>query len=170
MVRSGVRLQRLLTALTLALGASSCSTPTLRIYTDTPDMAPLIEAAGEPLDIRLRAAKKPGPGVMRVEFRDQYGNTCGRALERIVRADGLSAALKNGVIDCEPLAWSCNDLNSLAHEVGHVAGMLQHVDEDDPANEGNLMLPAPGTGEVGLNDKQQLQLKTFVVAFNEACR
>ena len=144
---------------------SSCA-PTLYVYSDTPDMEPLIEAAGDPLGVRLRVVEQPGDGVVFLEFRDQAGKKCGRALETLVHPDSIGDALANGIIDCQPKAWSCDHPNYVAHELAHVIGLLQHVDQETLKN---LMRPTPGLGEVELSKRQRAQLKTLVVAFNESC-
>ena len=128
-----------------------------------------MESAGQVLGIRTKLVEAPGSGVVSVEVRPQAGSVCGQALEKIVGAEGIRDALTSGVVDCEPKAWTCDGTTYAAHELGHVVGLLPHVDQDDPATAGNLMRPAPSDG-AQLTDKQKARVRVLAIAFNEVCR
>ena len=85
-------------------------------------------------------------------------------VEKVIAAEGLRDALENGIVDCEPRAWTCAKVKFASHELGHVVGLLPHVD-----TEGNLMLPAPPDG-AQLTDEQKLRVRALTVVFNEVCR
>ncbi len=144
-------------------------TPTIRIYAETPGSEDLMTSAGQRLGIRTKVVEAPGPGVVSVEVRPQAGSVCGEALEKIVGADGIRDALTSGVVDCEPKAWTCDGVEFAAHELGHVVGLLPHVDPDDPATIDNLMHPAPRK-DAQLTDQQKTRIRVLAVAFNEVCR
>ncbi len=144
-------------------------TPTIRIYTETPDKAPLLEAAGDVVGVRTKVVDAPGSGVITVEFRSHEGKFCGRALEKVVSVEGLRDALTNGIIDCEPKAWTCANVTFAAHELAHVVGLLPHVDQEDPTTEDNLMRPAPKDGSK-LTKEQRLRVQALALVFNEVCR
>ena len=128
-----------------------------------------MESAGQVLGIRTKLVEAPGRGVVSVEVRPQAGSVCGQALEKIVGAEGIRDALTSGVVDCEPKAWTCDGVEFAAHELGHVVGLLPHVDADDPANLDNLMHPAPRK-DAQLTDKQKARVRVLAVTFNEVCR
>lgn len=142
----------------------SACVPTIKIYTETPGQEELLQTAGETVGIKTKIVEAPGRGVITVEFRDNEGTVCGRALEKIIAAEGLRDALENGVVDCEPKAWTCVNATFASHELGHVIGLLRHVGVD-----GNLMEPKPISG-AQLTDDQKLIVKAGALVFNEICR
>ena len=152
---------RLLLLLSLLLGACL---PTLQIYTETPGHEELLYSAGTRIGVKTKLVEAPGRRVVTVEFRDQEGTVCGRALEKVIASEGLRDALENGVVDCEPKAWTCVNEVAAAHELGHIIGLLQHVDV-----EGNLMWPEI-TKDGQLTDYQRLRVQALAVVFNEVCR
>lgn len=138
--------------------------PTVQVYTETPGHEELLRQAGETVGVRTKLVEAPGRGVITVEFRSNQGTICGRALEKVLAAEGLRDALENGIVDCEPKAWTCPNATFAAHELGHVIGLLKHVGVDR-----NLMEPAPKDG-AQLTEEQKLRVRALAVAFNEVCR
>ena len=136
--------------------------PTLQIYTETPDKELLLKEAGKTIGVKAKVVEAPGKGVVNFEFRPNEGQVCGEALEKVVGADSLRDALKNGVIDCEPKAWSCDNATFAAHELAHTVGLLKHT-------EAGLMAPSPEDG-AQLTDEQKLQVRVLTIGFNEVCR
>ena len=136
---------------------------TVHVYTEDPAAhTELITAAGDIAGVRTRVVEEPGRGVLTVEVRTNEGSACGRALERLVHADGVGDALANGIFDCEPRAWSCNHPALLAHEFGHVIGLLNH-------SKGGLMDPAPEL-DAELTPWEKRQVQAMAVVFVEICR
>ncbi len=152
---------RLLLLLSLLLAACL---PTLKIYTETPGQEELLQEAGTTIGVKTKIVEAPGRGVVTVEFRENEGNVCGQALEKIIAAEGLRDALENGVVDCEPKAWTCVNATYASHELGHVIGLLRHV-----SVEGNLMEEAP-PHDAQLTHDQKLRVQAMTLVFNEICR
>ena len=149
------------TALLALLALSGCAT--LHVYTEDAEAhTELITAAGDIAGVRTRVVAEPAKGVLTVEVRDNEGDVCGRALERLVHADGVGDALANGIFDCEPRAWSCNHPALLAHEIGHVIGLLGHTT-------GGLMDPAPEL-DAELSEWEKRRIQAMAVVFVEICR
>jgi hypothetical protein len=154
-------MSRLLPLLLLAL--SACI-PTLRIYTEAPDSdkEAFLKEAGKTIGVKAKVVEAPGKGVVNLEFRPNEGAVCGEALEKVVGADSLRDALKNGVIECQPKAWTCDNTTYAAHELAHTVGLLNHT-------ETGLMAPAPEQG-AQLTDEQKLRVQALTTGFNEVCR
>lgn len=148
----------------LVLGAllpAACAT--VHVYTADPAAdGPLVTAAGDLLGVRVKLAEQPGPGVVTLEVRPTEGDMCGRALERLVHPEGPSDALAHGLIDCEPLAWSCDHPAYVAHELAHVIGLLQHTSA-------GLMAPAPAL-DAELTEWERRRVQAMAVLFVEVCR
>jgi len=149
----------------IALGCA----PTIHIHPETPGSEALLKEAGKVVGIRTKIVDASGPGVIDVEVRSQEGRICGQALEKVVGADSLRDAVRNGVVNCQPKAWTCDHVTYAAHELGHVIGLLPHVDQDDPKTAGNLMRPGPEFGAT-LDDQQTLRVQAVGAAFNATCR
>ena len=145
----------------LVLVVAACA-PTIQIYTETPDKEALLQEAGNTIGVRTKIVDAPGPGVVSVEFRSKEGNDCGWALEKIVGADTLRDALTNGIVDCEPKAWTCDHVTYASHELAHVVGLLRHT-------ETGLMAPAPER-DAQLTEAQKRRVRALGVVFNEVCR
>jgi hypothetical protein len=116
--------------------------------------------AGRLLGVRVRPAE-PGNGVVHVDIKSAERGLCGEALERVVGAESVRDALRNGVVDCQPQAWSCESPTFLAHELGHVF-WLQHT-------KGGLMDPAPLPMST-VNQQQRTLVRSTALLFNEVCR
>ncbi len=160
--------------LSIVLFLVACS-PTVQIYTESPEQELLIREAGKTIGVKAKLVEAPGRGVVTLEFRTHEGNICGTALEKVIAAEGLRDALENGIVDCTPRAWTCATVTFAGHELGHVIGLLPHVEEDDDEDEDgtpsepNLMAEAPRDG-AQLTDKQRLRVRAMAVVFNEVCR
>ena len=136
-------------------------TPTIYVHTETPEEhAVTIRDAGRHLHVRTRVTDNP-EGAVNVEFRSSEENVCGEALEKLIGAESPRKALTEGIVDCQPKAWSCPSAIFLAHELGHIFN-LKHVDE-----ESNLMNPAPT--DVDLDKRQTLTVQGSVILMGEVC-
>ena len=170
----------LIAALLVTLLGVAC-TPTIYVYTDAPDEnANVIRDAGQHIGVRTKIANSP-KGAITVEFRPEEEGVCGQALEKLLEAESLRDVLTNGVVDCEPVAWSCPKSSKfLSHEFAHILN-LSHVklDEDegdtatarklwgDDLTKDNLMRPAPTGTEV--TKRQRLIVQASAVLMNEVC-
>lgn len=147
---------------------SGC-TPTIKVYPVTPPKdVETIRQAGDVAGIRTRVVHEPGWGVVELKFRGHAGDVCGRALEQVVRTD-INEILDNGLPNCQPKAWSCEDVTFLAHELGHTIGALRHVKQNDPKSQGNIMRPEPDKGDQ-FNRYQKRRMKVMGNLFNSYCR
>ncbi len=159
---------------TLLLLLCACS-PTIRVYSESPEAEPIVHDAGKLLGIRTLVVGAPGPGVTTLElegtqFDVQRGQQlCGEALEKALGASSVRDALTGGVVDCTPKAWSCATVTFVAHELGHVYG-LPHVKQTENRSEtGNVMQPAPGVSKA-LSDKQRTIVKIYALGLDEICQ
>lgn len=143
---------------------SGCAT--IRVYSEDDRAPALVDAAGSRLGTRAVMAPRPGPGVtvLRIEksrwSEEKQKQLCGTAEEKVLSAKSVMDALENGVLDCEPAAWSCPNEEAVAHELGHVYG-LAHTDE-------GLMAPQLND-DLTVTDKQKKTVKALAIGLAVAC-
>lgn len=152
----------LLLILTVSLLIAAC-TPVVLVHPSEPGHETVIRDAGRQLGVKTRAVDEAQPGAVELEWRSAEDGVCGEALERLVGAESPRDALTEGVVECQPRAWSCVSPTYLAHELGHVLG-LNHDDRDE-----NLMAPAPKNGAEA-DTKQRLRVNAAAVGMSEVCK
>jgi len=151
----------------IALTTLGCGT--VRVYS-ADDRAPaLVEQAGEILGVKTVMVKHPKRGVMvlRVE-NSRYDEEkekwlCGTAEEKVLSAKSVLDALENGVLDCQPEAWTCPSAEAAAHEIGHVYGLVH-----TPQETGGMMAPKLN-GDTSVTVEQKAIVNSMAHALERAC-
>lgn len=150
-------------------------TPTVYVHTESPDEHKTeIRDAGKHLGVRTRIAAVPGKGVIELEFRPVEDRVCGQALEKLIDLESPKQVLAEGVVDCQPKAWSCSGSSMfLGHELGHILGLTHVRTNKDRKRWGvegddNLMDPAPKGVEI--SDRQKFIVQAAAVLMSETCR
>lgn len=167
---------RSLLALAAPVALCACA-PSLHVY--TPDAAAhrrTLRDAGRKMGLRIKTVDRAGAGVVELDFHPHDAGVCGAALEKLVGypehltetielliaaaqdADAVAAA--RAVVDCTPRAWSCDRIDFVSHELGHVLGQRHR--------EGTTMAPAP-TPDLEFTDAQKTRMALAAVGFVLVC-
>lgn len=139
---------------------------TVRVYSEDARAPELVEQAGEILGVKTVMVDHPARGamVLRVEpsrfDEERQKQLCGVAEKPVLSAESVLDAVENGVLKCQPEAWTCPNAEAAAHEIGHVYG-LKHTED-------GLMAPKLN-GDTSVTAKQKAIVNGMAHALERAC-
>ena len=159
--------------LTTVVLLQGCISPVIRVHSEQPEAAQLVEEAGAILGVPTKMMRKPGRGITSLSIertRKVNGEQlCGTALEKVVSV--RRAFRKGKLVTCTPKAWACATVTFVVHELGHVYG-LRHIACPDGTGdkcEENVMRPAPGRNTT-VTAGQTAVVEVHAIHLERVCR